>query len=208
MLRKMVVLLSAGLVSLGCGESSPSSEAAQDADASRYKPAPKECEGTNPFDSADCGEAISRACRRFETESECTRQPLFELEEGDMRMACAWSRVVRFAELESCTVGAVHGRCEAVFEPNLGCGDPCADLGVHSFFAFNAFPATRELVETPCINSGLTEIAGPWSARSNQQTEDRMVYLCADNVSPAPPADLCGCAATACAVRKSTDKHQ
>lgn len=212
-MRAFVVLLSLVGVSIGCGAGTVNideADAATDGgladgnatDSGRALSkveVQKVCERTTPFQSEPCALAVRDYCAYRQTEAECTSFEPILLEES-YAFGCAWAKVVKFSELESCTVESVFGRCVAVIDMLKGCSPTCSPeypAGVD--YGITTYAAANEMMEIPCYGS---ELGGPIDEATviaNQIGDERKYSTCADNISPPAPKALCACTNAFCA---------
>ena len=106
--------------------------------------------------------------------------------------------MVRFSSVETCSVEAVEGRCEAGMDPGevafSDACDPATRGGLYG--SLQAIVETRELVQMHALSGPI----GAGTALVNQQTDVREVHSCGAD-APAPPAALCACTDVACSAR-------
>lgn len=159
---------------------------------------PSECVDLgSPFLEADCLGALAARCGALESEQECVAAKPLSFGDGGYPIHCGWAKVVRFADIDMCTVESVSGRCVAGLEQNgIGCDDPCAgELDLYSSLSVEF--AELEMIEMPCAPGGayLGGPLGPSSAVDSPPTDGS--GSCAENTSP-PPSELCACHQVAC----------
>lgn len=203
--RRLVWALGGLLIaacSLACDSGESPSSSSSSGSGSMELPAA--CVYANPFAAELCGAALRTLCNSFTNERECSAQEPFSFNDGDYVFACGWAKVITFSDAESCTVGAVAGRCEAGFIAGPPCGDPCDGQPPDLYTGFVAIERESELVEMPCGlgGSALSGPVGEWISLEYQREREVPIHPCGADLPP--PPRLCECAQAACEARDAS----
>ncbi|MEZ4454596.1 MAG: hypothetical protein R3B09_34410 [Nannocystaceae bacterium] len=148
----------------------------------------------SPFLDAECLVALQDSCQALSSDACVAREPL-DFGDGQYQIRCGWAKVVRFADVETCAVAEVLGRCEAGIEQLIPCSDAC--IGEPDLYhSLAAVVASAELIKMPCSPTN-SVLDGPLGAHSAVGAEPGAVGTCADDIVP-PPPPLCACRDVAC----------
>ncbi len=153
-------------------------------------PCPTDAEDTRPHPG--CFAEVDRICAQHTDERSCSGEPPILLPIGLVQ--CGWARVVTVDDPATCSLGAIGGRCYALTEAFLGCGDPCDD----DFFTGTLLAKESEslVIELPCTLDG-GELYGPIAEGMLEAGSDYPYYPCIVAEGFDPPA-ICDCVPQVC----------
>lgn len=160
---------------------------------------PSACEGTSPFEDAECGRALATACGELADAEDCDAHAGFDFGSGN-DFLCVWANVARVQDVSTCATLPPIGRCVAAANfqyPDVEyCFDPCDDRP-DDLDALLAIPSASELVRIPCGGPQILGPVGEWSTADYGFGEGYLAG-CLEAGGNQPP-EICSCTAQACA---------